>query len=292
LRRDGYDVDLADTGEDAVRKLGEVQYDLVLTDLALGRGLSGMDVLRASKDARPETAVVMITAHGNEKVAVEAMKQGAEDYLPKPFDNEELRMVVARPGEPTRTFLITPRRDANDSKPVIGIAPPQSTKLLTERYGRLGKIAPSVGPAAAAQALSLRPGDVVARPEELMRGGIEIVHRPTSLLRRFAGVGGAGGDGLSSLSHLELGGPQGRSDLRRHQRILAAGLLHLVQHLLDPFFDGRLFGPGGCPGFTVLQFLLYLELTLGEPTGLRHGLIHGLDHLPAPIPLQLLAPLL
>ncbi|HXZ85966.1 MAG TPA: response regulator, partial [Myxococcota bacterium] len=64
LRRDGYDVDLADTGEDAVRKLGEAQYDLVLTDLALGRGLSGMDVLRASKDARPETAVVMITAHG------------------------------------------------------------------------------------------------------------------------------------------------------------------------------------------------------------------------------------
>ena len=108
LRRDGYDVDLADTGEDAVRKLGEVQYDLVLTDLALGRGLSGMDVLRASKDARPETAVVMITAHGNEKVAVEAMKQGAEDYLPKPFDNEELRMVVAHALE--RTQLVRENR--------------------------------------------------------------------------------------------------------------------------------------------------------------------------------------
>jgi DNA-binding NtrC family response regulator len=94
LRRDGYDVDLADTGEDAVRKLGEVPYDLVITDLALGRGLSGMDVLRVSRETRPETAVVMITAHGSEKVAVEAMKQGAEDYLPKPFDNEELRVVV------------------------------------------------------------------------------------------------------------------------------------------------------------------------------------------------------
>ncbi|HXX49265.1 MAG TPA: sigma-54 dependent transcriptional regulator, partial [Myxococcota bacterium] len=94
LRRDGYDVDLADTGEDALRKLGEAAYDLVITDLALGRGLSGMDVLRATKEARAETAVVMITAHGSEKVAVEAMKQGAEDYLPKPFDNEELRVVV------------------------------------------------------------------------------------------------------------------------------------------------------------------------------------------------------
>jgi two-component system response regulator AtoC/two-component system nitrogen regulation response regulator NtrX len=102
LRRDGYDVDLADTGEDALRKLGEKPYDLVLTDLALGRGISGMDVLRASKEARAETAVVMITAHGNEKVAVEAMKQGAEDYVPKPFDNEELRVVVRRALERTQ----------------------------------------------------------------------------------------------------------------------------------------------------------------------------------------------
>ena len=52
LRRDGYDVDLADTGEDALRKLSEQPYDLVITDLALGRGISGMDVLRASKEAR------------------------------------------------------------------------------------------------------------------------------------------------------------------------------------------------------------------------------------------------
>jgi DNA-binding NtrC family response regulator len=102
LRRDGYDVDLADTGEDAVRKLGEAAYDLVITDLALGRGLSGMDVLRASREARPETAVVMITAHGSEKVAVEAMKQGADDYLPKPFDNEELRVVVRHALERTQ----------------------------------------------------------------------------------------------------------------------------------------------------------------------------------------------
>jgi DNA-binding NtrC family response regulator len=102
LRRDGYDVDLADTGEDAKRMLAEKPYDLVITDLALGRGMSGMDVLRASKEARAETAVVMITAHGSEKVAVEAMKQGAEDYVPKPFDNEELRVVVRRALERTQ----------------------------------------------------------------------------------------------------------------------------------------------------------------------------------------------
>jgi DNA-binding NtrC family response regulator len=55
-----------------------------------------MDVLRAVKERSPETAVVMITAYGSEKIAVDAMKAGAADYLPKPFDNDELELVVDR----------------------------------------------------------------------------------------------------------------------------------------------------------------------------------------------------
>ena len=102
LRRDGYEVELADDGEMAQRKLADTTYDLILTDLSLGRGPTGMDVLRASKQRRAETAVVMITAHGSEKIAVEAMQEGAEDYVPKPFDNEELRVVVSRALERTR----------------------------------------------------------------------------------------------------------------------------------------------------------------------------------------------
>ncbi len=102
LRRDGYEVELADDGEAALRRLGDTTYDLILTDLSLGRGPSGMDVLRASKERRCETAVVMITAYGSEKIAVEAMQEGAEDYVPKPFDNEELRVVVSRALERTR----------------------------------------------------------------------------------------------------------------------------------------------------------------------------------------------
>jgi DNA-binding NtrC family response regulator len=74
----------------------------VLTDLALGAGPSGMDVLRASKQGAPETPVVMITAHGSEKIAVEAIKTGAEDYVPKPFDNDEIRVVLRRALERTR----------------------------------------------------------------------------------------------------------------------------------------------------------------------------------------------
>ncbi len=96
LKREGYEVELAEDGEVAVEMLRADAFDLVITDLALGRGCSGMDVLRVAKQERPGIGVVMITAHGSEKIAVEAMKTGADDYVPKPFDNDELRVVVAR----------------------------------------------------------------------------------------------------------------------------------------------------------------------------------------------------
>ncbi len=96
LNREGYTVEQADTGEAALARVAEESFDLVLTDLALGRGCSGMDVLRETKARQPETPVVMITAHGNEKIAVEAMKLGADDYVPKPFDNDEIRLVIRR----------------------------------------------------------------------------------------------------------------------------------------------------------------------------------------------------
>jgi len=102
LRREGYEVMVAGSGEEAVAQLEANLIDLVITDLALGRGISGMDVLKAAKKLRPETVVVMITAHGSEKIAVEAMKNGADDYVPKPFDNDEIRLVVQRCLERTR----------------------------------------------------------------------------------------------------------------------------------------------------------------------------------------------
>jgi DNA-binding NtrC family response regulator len=102
LGRAGYEVAVAGSGSEALAKLEESPVDLVLTDLALGQGPSGMDVLRGAKQLRPETVVVMITAHGSETIAVEAMKAGAEDYVPKPFDNDEIRLVVQRALERTR----------------------------------------------------------------------------------------------------------------------------------------------------------------------------------------------
>jgi DNA-binding NtrC family response regulator len=102
LRREGYDVEIAGAYDEATAQLRESAFDLVLTDLVLGRGPTGMDLLREIKKSHPDTVVVMITAHGSEKVAVEAMKLGAEDYAPKPFDNDEIRLVVRRALERTR----------------------------------------------------------------------------------------------------------------------------------------------------------------------------------------------
>jgi DNA-binding NtrC family response regulator len=102
LGREGYRVVEADSGDAALSRLAQETIDLVLTDLALGDGPSGMDVLRKAKELHPDTPVVMITAHGNEKIAVEAMKLGADDYVPKPFDNDEIRLVVRRGLERTR----------------------------------------------------------------------------------------------------------------------------------------------------------------------------------------------
>jgi DNA-binding NtrC family response regulator len=95
LSRRGYEVETALSGEDAVEKLASGSYQLVITDLNL-KGITGMEVLRAAKERNPESAVIMMTAYGSEKIAVEAMKAGATDYLPKPFDNDELELVVER----------------------------------------------------------------------------------------------------------------------------------------------------------------------------------------------------
>ncbi len=102
LGKAGYDVALASSADEAARIVAAESFDLVLTDLALGGGKTGMHVLAATQDAQPGTPVVLVTAHGSEKIAVQAMKAGAADYVPKPFDNDEMRLVVERALDRTR----------------------------------------------------------------------------------------------------------------------------------------------------------------------------------------------
>ncbi|MGH7205797.1 MAG: sigma-54-dependent transcriptional regulator [Nitrospiraceae bacterium] len=96
LKPEGYELILAKTGEEGARLLSEVQgIDLIVTDLQLGK-TSGLHVLEAAKRALPDVPVLIITGYGTVKSAVEAMKKGAYDYISKPVDNEELKIVIAR----------------------------------------------------------------------------------------------------------------------------------------------------------------------------------------------------
>jgi DNA-binding NtrC family response regulator len=91
--KEGYAVETAQSGEEALAKVQAGQFHVIITDLNM-KGISGLDLLRALRQLDPECSVLMITAYGTQRIAVEAMKAGAEDYLPKPFDNDELRIKV------------------------------------------------------------------------------------------------------------------------------------------------------------------------------------------------------
>ena len=95
LAKEGYHVETAGSGEEALRRIETGSFHVVITDLSMN-GVGGMQVLEHARRVDPDLAVVMITAYGSEKIAVQAMKLGAADYVPKPFDNDELRLVVRR----------------------------------------------------------------------------------------------------------------------------------------------------------------------------------------------------
>lgn len=98
LKGAGHTLAQAGTGVDALEKINTNDYDLVITDLKLDQ-ISGLDVLRASKQNNPQTEVIMLTGYGSIETAVAAMKAGAIDYLTKPIDAEELLLAIGRAQE-------------------------------------------------------------------------------------------------------------------------------------------------------------------------------------------------
>jgi DNA-binding NtrC family response regulator len=95
LRDEGYSVETAADGFKALGKLADFAPDLVLTDLKMP-GMDGIQLLRKLRETDPELPVIMMTAFGEVETAVNAMRDGARDYLSKPVNVSELSMVVAR----------------------------------------------------------------------------------------------------------------------------------------------------------------------------------------------------
>jgi len=95
LSAEGYQVEISASGEEALPKFVEQQFDLTLLDLLMP-GMDGLEVLKQIKKMEPEAMVIIVTAYGSVESALKAIKMGAYDYIQKPFKNDELLMTIAR----------------------------------------------------------------------------------------------------------------------------------------------------------------------------------------------------
>ncbi len=108
LSQAGYAVRTAENGEAALKEISDREFDLIFTDVKMPQ-LSGIELLKAVRQSSPFTSVVVITAYGTVADAVEAMKLGAFDYLPKPFTPEHIE-VTAKKALEYRRLLLENRR--------------------------------------------------------------------------------------------------------------------------------------------------------------------------------------
>src|SRR6266849_1947207 len=145
LRQAGYDVAEAESGEAALSRLLAEPFDVVLTDLKMAP-LDGIAVLRGALEISPTTQVIVMTGYGTVESAVEAMQQGAHDYLSKPFKESELLMRVQRALEKRRLLVAVALYDLGpikgDSAPmrelkarILRVAPTDVTVLITGESG-------------------------------------------------------------------------------------------------------------------------------------------------------------
>jgi DNA-binding NtrC family response regulator len=112
LRRSGYSITTAGSGMEALCRLKEKYYRLVITDMRMPE-VSGLDLLRKVKNMAPQTPVILLTAYGTIQNAVDAMRNGAYDYLLKPFSAESLENVVHR------ALCSTPAKNEKSSHAII-----------------------------------------------------------------------------------------------------------------------------------------------------------------------------
>ena len=137
-----YEVDAVQDGLDALRKIEDSQYDVLILDIKMPK-IDGLEVLRRVKEAHPDIDVIMITGLSDIETAVRSMKLGALDYLPKPFDPDELKMVVARALERRRLLQENLKLKSEVSSKyrmenIIGASP-----RMQEVYRLIAKCAPT-----------------------------------------------------------------------------------------------------------------------------------------------------
>jgi DNA-binding NtrC family response regulator len=142
LKKEGYAVEAFTSGEEVIARGRQGHVDVVLTDIRMG-AIDGLTVLREFKQMSPNTAVVVLTAFGSLEGAIEAIKQGAYDYLAKPFKKEEIKLVVKRSLDHCRLLRENARfrqelKSKSDWSPLVG-----SSTAMLEVYKLVARVAES-----------------------------------------------------------------------------------------------------------------------------------------------------
>ena len=143
LEKIGYESLQADNADEALRILGGTRIDLVLTDLKMPTGMSGLDLLVEMRRREREMPVVIMTAYGTIKSAVEAMKQGASDYILKPFDVDSIEVVISRVFELEKVrreniYLKEELKHQREAQQIIG-----GSRKMQEIHALIDRLAPT-----------------------------------------------------------------------------------------------------------------------------------------------------
>ncbi len=141
LKKEGYQVKTAENPDSALKLMEPGAFQVIISDYNMP-GMNGMEFLAQVKQLDPDVVFILMTAYGSEKLAIEAMKQGAYDYFSKPFDIEEMRVIVAKACERfnlafekkslEERFLVEPEQDR-----IIGES--NATRLVKEKIEQVAK---------------------------------------------------------------------------------------------------------------------------------------------------------
>ncbi len=147
LTEEGHEVTSCADGLEAISKCSEIAYDLVISDLMMP-GAGGIEVLKACRKGYPETLVVLITGFASLETAIEAIREGAYDYITKPFKMEEMKIVVRNAGEQIRLLrenrrLIAELQEAYEQirivKTIMGAMPSSESEQTGDPTGNSRK---------------------------------------------------------------------------------------------------------------------------------------------------------
>ena len=161
LTRDGYQVVTVESGEKALLAIDAQHFDVALLDLKM-RGIGGLEILAALHEKAPDTAAIVLTAHGSLQTAVEALRHGAHDYLLKPCHATDLR-------ESVRTALLKRERDQRQKALLLQVERDLTASLEEIRSAVVSH--PRAQPPEVAEAATgpdrgaLCPGLLVDRPQ-------------------------------------------------------------------------------------------------------------------------------